>query len=69
MNLLTTTIFALGMLAAFWSGFYVGYLKREDRKPPIPLISSLDEFSEEIVDRVKDSIGKQKEVEPQGFYD
>ena len=26
-----------GMLAAFWSGFYVGYLKREDKPPEIPI--------------------------------
>jgi hypothetical protein len=53
------------MLAAFWSGFYVGFLKREGEKPPMPFADDIDD----IVDRVKDSITKEKEAEPSGFYD
>jgi len=63
--LLTTIIITLGMLAAFWSGFYVGFLKREGEKPPMPFADDIDD----IVDRVKDSITKEKEAEPSGFYD
>ena len=65
----SAVILILGMLAAFWSGFYIGYIKREDKKPPIPFVADLEEFSEEIIDRVKDTIGKSKETEPKSFYD
>ena len=67
--MLTTAILIFGMLAAFWSGFYVGYIKREDSKPPVPFVADLEEFSEEIIDRVRDSIGRTKEAEPKSFYD
>ena len=69
MGILTTVILILGMLAAFWSGFYVGFVKREGEKPPLPLIPDMAEFAEEIVDHVKDRIGKGKESEPVSFYD
>lgn len=67
--MLTTAILIFGMLAAFWSGFYVGYIKREDKKPPVPFVADLEEFSEEIIDRVRDGIGRTKESEPKSFYD
>ena len=67
--MLTTAILIIGMLAAFWSGFYVGYIKREDKKPPVPFVPDITEFTEEIIDHVKDSIGKGKETEPRSFYD
>lgn len=67
--MLTIVILIFGMLAAFWSGFYVGYIKREDAKPPVPFVADLEEFSEEIIDRVRDSIGRTKETEPASFYD
>lgn len=33
----TLTTFSLSILAAFWSGFYVGFFKREGRAPEMPL--------------------------------
>ena len=69
MTLLTAVIFALGMLAAFWSGFYVGYIKREDKKPPVPFVADIAEFTEEIIEHVQERIGKPKETEARSFYD
>jgi hypothetical protein len=67
--MLTIIILALAMLAAFWSGFYVGYIKREDKKPPVPFVTDINEFAEEIMDKVREKMAKEKETEPQGFYD
>lgn len=67
--MLTTIILILGMLAAFWSGFYIGYVKREDKKPPVPFVADINEFAEEIMDKVRDNMRKEQETEPQGFYD
>jgi hypothetical protein len=68
MNLLTVTILVLGILAAFWSGFYVGYIKREGKKPPVPFVTDINEFAEEIMDKVRDKMAKEKETEPDSFY-
>lgn len=65
--MINNTLIILGMLAAFWSGFYFGYLKRE--KKPIPIVADLNEFAEEIIDKVKDSISKEKDSQSVSFYD
>jgi hypothetical protein len=52
-------IVILGMLATFVTGFYFGYLKREDKPPEMPVFKLPDI-----------SVGKKdKEAEPKGFYD
>ena len=33
-TILTVLITVIGMISAFYSGFYFGYLKREDEPPP-----------------------------------
>lgn len=33
-----TALIIVGMLAAFYSGFYIGYLKREGKPPEIPFV-------------------------------
>lgn len=67
MGLLTTIVLTIGMLLAFWSGFYVGYIKREGKKPPVPLVADIEEVVDDVIERVRDKINK--ESEPQGFYD
>lgn len=69
MTLLIAVILAFGMLAAFWSGFYVGYIKREDKKPPVPFVSDITEFTEEIIEQVQERIGKPKETEARSWYE
>jgi hypothetical protein len=51
-------IVIIGMLVAQWGGFYLGYLKREDKPPEMPTIP-VKRFT----------MKKEKEAEPKGFYD
>ena len=37
-------IIIVGMLATLWSGFFIGYYKREDKAPEIPFVSRDDIF-------------------------
>jgi len=41
-------IFGIFLLAAFWSGFYIGYLKREDKAPDMPAIKSFKRVIRDI---------------------
>jgi hypothetical protein len=34
---MTTALIILGMIAALWSGFFMGYYRREGKVPGIPL--------------------------------
>jgi hypothetical protein len=57
---MTLIIFGIFLLAAFWSGFYVGYLKREDKKPDSPQI-------DRIIKKYFRPKGKPEKTK--GFYD
>jgi hypothetical protein len=58
--LLELIVFGTFMIAAFWSGFYFGHLKREGRPP--------ERFP--IVGKIKQKIheARTKEEPPVGFY-
>jgi hypothetical protein len=45
-------IIILGMLAAFYSGFYCGYLKREEKAPQMP-IENITKGIKTTIDNVK----------------
>ena len=53
-------IFGIFLLAAFWSGFYIGYLKREEKPPEIPAVKT---FKRVVRDKAA------KEEEPKSFFD
>jgi hypothetical protein len=37
MEIVIVILIILGMLAALWSGFYMGFYKREGKAPEVPL--------------------------------
>lgn len=57
---ITLITFGIFMLVAFVTGFYIGYLKREDKAPDIPAVKSFKRVIRDI---------KAKDEEPKGFYD
>jgi len=55
-------IFSLSILAAFWSGFYVGYLKKEGKPPEIPM-PNIKEIINAVKPEKKLSKEEQRELE------
>lgn len=61
-------IFSLSILAAFWSGFYVGYLKKEGKPPEIPL-PDIKEIINSVKPEKRLSKEEQRELEKaNSFY-
>jgi len=58
----TFIIFSLSILAAFWSGFYVGYLKKEGKPPEIPM-PNIKEIINAVKPEKKLSKEEQRELE------
>ncbi|MFA4854198.1 MAG: hypothetical protein WC616_02475 [Candidatus Omnitrophota bacterium] len=61
-NIILMLVFAIAILAAFWSGFYVGYLKREGEPPEIPL-PNIKEIINNIKPEKKQRLSKAEEIE------
>lgn len=55
----TLIIFGIFVMAAFWSGFFVGYLKREGKAPETPIPKTFK--------MIRDI--KAKPDEPHSFFD
>jgi hypothetical protein len=53
-------IFGIFIITAFYSGFYIGYLKREDKAPEIPAVKTFKRVIRDI---------KAKDEEPKSFFD
>jgi hypothetical protein len=56
-------IFGIFMLVAFTTGFYFGYLKREDKPPEMPFVEELTHAARKF------TLKKKKEEPPKSFYD
>jgi hypothetical protein len=37
----TIALIIFGMLAALWSGFFIGYYKREGKPPEVPIVTAI----------------------------
>lgn len=65
---MTTLIIVFGMLTAFYSGFYFGYLKREGKPPELPQIN-LKEVINAVKPEPKPSIQEIREqAKANNFY-
>jgi hypothetical protein len=60
----TLIIFGIFVLAAFYSGFYFGYLKAEEKPPErMPIVTEI----KELVDNAR--AAKNEPEEPRNFFD
>lgn len=63
--MITVVVMAIiGMLAAFWSGYWVGYVKREGKRPPVPFVRDIEEIVEQVTDRLH-----KEQSTPVNFYE
>lgn len=60
---ITLIVFGIFMLLSFCIGFYIGYLKREEKPPEIPATNAIKSFKRVIRDKAA------KEEEPKSFFD
>ena len=56
----TLITFGIFIITAFYSGFYIGYLKRDDKAPEIPAVKTFKRVIRDI---------KAKDEEPKSFFD
>lgn len=60
MNILYILILVISIFAAYWSGFYCGYLKRENKTPEMPL-TDLSEKLQQFTARISESATKKED--------
>jgi hypothetical protein len=58
------------LLVGLYTGFYFGYLKRENKPPAMPIISEIRQLKQYIENRLEEAeIKPKQENEPKSWFD
>lgn len=67
--IITLIVFGLFIIAAFYSGFYFGYTKREGKPPEsMPIVSDVANFVEKVVTKENQEKPSREELKANSFF-